>query len=267
MNCPYCGMKLGRSDTRCRVCGAPLQKQPDPPARPETELIVGPSVHETADPASSAKTAKKTSDDRRRKKPKQSPAVTALVVFLAVVLLAAAVYLPYRFLYLPYMENISLTRTELLERYLKAVKERDPKTAFKYTPFAGDKELYEVYTRNILSGDGGKTKRELKQTYGKYTVEVEIEQTMEYTRETLDVVLTAFAMNYRYGDQRLSDVLNKEAIAEIAQVKGTFTIKGRKLSESWPFTATLMKYDGKWTVLDTSMTTSFDQIDVSTLNP
>lgn len=337
MNCPNCGVKAGRSDTRCRACGAVLQQQPDPFASSDPGLRFGPSARGAADylsanrppvslgggsgdpaasglrfgkhggssdagaeirisgrpapapgpafptapepafagcappePAaepSSPRGAEPGKPSRRGKRPKQSPAVTALVVFLAVVLLAAAVYLPYRFLYLPYMENVSLTRTELLERYLKAVMERDPKTAFKYTPFAGDKELYEVYTENILSGDGGKTKRELKNTYGKYTVEVEIEQTKEYSRETTDALLTAFAMNYRYGDRKLSDVLNTAAIAEIAQVKGTVSIKGRKGSDSWPFTATLMKYDGRWTVLDTSMTTSFDQIDVSSLNP
>ena len=203
----------------------------------------------------------------RSKKRKQSPVVTALVVLLALGVLAAAVYLPYRFLYLPYKQSRPLTRTEVVERYLQAVLERDPKTAFSYTPFAGDDDLYKVFQQQVLSDDGGKAKKDLKEKYGKYTVQVQIEEKKEYAQDVVDKVLTLLSMNYQFGGYKLSQVVDTNSIAEVVQVKGTCTIKGKKGSDSMPFTATVIQYEDEWKVLDSSMTDKYSPVDIPIFLP
>ena len=203
----------------------------------------------------------------RRRIRKQSPAATALVVVLALVVLAAAVYLPYRFLYLPFVQNRPLTRTALLEKYLQAVLEHDPKTAYSLTPFAKDKDLYDSFSRHVVTDDGGEAKREMKKTYGKYTVKVKIDETNVYNEELLDRVLGLFAMNYQFAGYKLSELMDTGAVAEVVQVKGTCTVSGKKGSDERPFTATIIKYDDEWKVLDSSFSERQSQIDISSLLP
>ncbi len=198
---------------------------------------------------------------------KQSPGATALVVVLALVVLAAAVYLPYRFLYLPFVQNRPLTRTALLEKYLQAVMEHDPKTAFALTPYSADPDLYDVFSQQVLTDDKGEARKDLKKKYGKYTVEVRIEQTKEYNEELMDKVLMLFSMNYQFCGYKLSEVIETGAIAEVVQVKGTCTIQGKKGSDTTPFTATVVKYDDEWKVLDSSFTDKPAQIDLSRFFP
>ena len=203
----------------------------------------------------------------KRSRRKQSPLRTVAVVLLALAVLAAAVYLPYRFLYLPYKQSRPLTRTEVLERYLQAVLEKDPQTAFSYTPFAGDRDMYAIFTRDVLADDGGAAKRQMEDSYGRYTVKVQIDETEEYAKEALDRILTVFSLNYHFGGYRLADILNTDSVAELVQVKGTLTVKGRKGSDSMPFTATMILYDDRWKILDSSMTKSYPQMDISKLLP
>ena len=143
---------------------------------------------------------------------------------------------------------------DLLNNYLEAMAKMYDKSVDEIYELLSEEEDIKVKSlKDIYKYAKSEQTEDLKEDYGKYKIKTEVLDTDKYSKDDLEDLIDELKDTDSSLGIDMDDFINPDKITAAYEVEVEITIDGKEDSETKTKTYDVVKYKGKWKVLDTDM--------------